>query len=152
MNYELYTDGACQPNPGFGGWAFILKCGENKTIQYGHEKESTNNRMEMLAVIRGIEEFIRITNTQSSKLCLYSDSKYLIDGIVSWRKAWVKNGWAKKNGDEILNKDLWMRIDSLVDSIQLECIHIRGHSGHIYNEEVDRLAVGAIEKGKNQNA
>lgn len=142
MKWELYTDGACQPNPGFGGWAFILKNQIEAFEVSGFEPETTNNRMEMIAVIKGLEYFLELNN--SEELLLYSDSQYLINGITTWMHSWSQNNWKKKTGDKILNPDLWQILYNLVPKIKLECHHIKGHNNHFWNEKVDKCAVSAI--------
>ena len=154
--WHLYTDGACQPNPGSGGWAFILRhhistdaSAVGMTIEYRSMcQNTTNNRMEMQAVIEGLRYFLLNEWQEDSTLILYSDSLYLIDGIENWSEHWATNGWIKKNGDPVLNQDLWDEICLLRKHLNLRCIHVKGHSGDQFNERVDKLAFRAAEKAK----
>lgn len=147
MEYELYTDGACQPNPGTGGWAFILyQKGSNEQIkQSGAEKHTTNNRMELRAVMEGLKFFRDSIFSGSEHLHLYSDSQYLINGIQSWCDKWAANNWIKKDHKPVLNQDLWMEIREIKRSLPLTCTHIRGHVGIPANEECDKMANEAIK-------
>lgn len=148
MKYDLYSDGACQPNPGKGGWAFILM-GEDgsKFVEQGFQSKSTNNRMELLAVLNGIRCFKSVAKSDDF-VCVYSDSQYLVDGITQWSVKWAANNWIKKDGDPVLNDDIWRSIRGEFDGIgcKYSCQHIAGHSGHVYNEMVDKLAVEMVKK------
>lgn len=154
--WHLYTDGACQPNPGAGGWAFVLHHHTSsdpahvakQIVHRGMCSETTNNRMEMQAVIEGLRSYLLDVSTDDSVLVLFSDSLYLVDGIENWSNRWAKNGWVKKNGDPVLNQDLWNEIRVLRQNINLRCVHIKGHSGDELNEKVDKLATRAAEKAK----
>lgn len=144
--YELFTDGACQPNPGKGGWAFILvRDDKTETIGTGRESQSTNNRMEMTAVIEGIKKFA-VLSRDADSLVIYSDSSYLVNGITSWMSGWSKNGWCKSDGSPILNPDLWKILYELKLLIPMRCVQVKGHAGHEMNERVDKLACEAIGK------
>jgi len=142
----LFTDGACSGNPGPGGWAFILRhpaSGKEKQ-QSGAERKTTNNRMEMMAVIRGLELLKRPTHVE-----LITDSVYVGKGIVEWLPKWKKNGWRRREGKrwaEIKNEDLWRRLDALLARHRVEFTHVRGHAGHVENERCDTLAVAAYQK------
>ena len=142
MIYDLYTDGACQPNPGKGGWGFILCNDQTEVIRTGREKETTNNRMELTAVLEGMIYFFRHMNVQDV-LRINSDSKYLLDGIAIWSDGWSQRGWCKSNGKPVLNLDLWQKIYTLKNGLKLEYCYVKGHSGHSYNDRVDQLAVQA---------
>ena len=144
--FYLYTDGACRPNPGRGAWAFMLMRNGDRIIQQGYEPHATNNKMELWAVLQGLRCFSDHPDFKDDQLLLYSDSKYIVDGIEIWRKVWAKNNWCKKNGRSILNKGVWRDIHKLADSINLQCYHVKGHSGHKYNEQVDELASQMIKK------
>jgi ribonuclease HI len=130
--YKLFTDGSVYPNPGNGGWAFILRdtTSGNETRGKGAERGTTNNRMELTAVIEGIKSL-----PEGTRVRLYSDSQYVIYGITKWRKSWRKAKWAG-----VKNADLWQVLDGRLAVIKLEPIWIRGHDGHEENEECDRLA------------
>lgn len=149
MIYNVFTDGACSPNPGKGGWAFIAYPKEhpnNRIVRSGFESESTNNRMEMTAIIMGIKYILMVKNPDSeNSIELYSDSKYVLQGMQSWMHKWQRNGWKKKTKGELLNVDLWKEIYSIWNKIEIQCNYIKGHSGHLENEECDQLAVKEIE-------
>lgn len=152
MQYRLYTDGACQPNPGHGGWAFII-CLETDgvvaadSIQSGYEPQTTNNRMEIRAVIEGLKFFIQKFPKHYS-LLLLSDSKYLLQGMEVWMFDWIKRGWIKKDKKAVINTDLWKEVYNLVSKVQINYHYIKGHSGDSYNEECDKLAVKEIQLRK----
>lgn len=145
-NVELYTDGACSGNPGPGGWAFILRhpSSAKEIEQSGAEAETTNNRMELLAVIRGLEALkkpVRIT--------LYTDSVYVGKGLSQWMNAWKRNGWRRREGTqlkEVKNVDLWRRLDELLERHELVFRQVVGHSGHPENDRCDQLAVAAYQR------
>lgn len=148
LDYRLYTDGACQPNPGHGGWAFILIGDEVNVVRSGGEKDTTNNRMEMQAVINGLHYFIDNFWTGKETIEIVSDSKYLLNGISIWSDGWQKRGWTKSDGKPVLNPDLWQQLFSLKNRLKPKCTHIKGHAGHEYNEQVDELAVKAAKEAK----
>jgi ribonuclease HI len=143
---QLFADGACSGNPGPGGWAFILrhvKSHKEKEAS-GGERESTNNRMELTAVIRGLEALTRATAVE-----LVTDSTYVGKGLTEWMPKWKANGWRRReNGRwaEVKNEDLWRRLDELLAKHCLRFTHIRGHSGHVENERCDALAVAAYQE------
>ena len=134
---NIYTDGACSGNPGPGGYAAILKYrGEEKVIA-GGEQNTTNNRMEMTAAIQGLLQL-----TEPCHVTLYSDSRYLVDGITkNWAKSWRKNGWNKSDGKPALNTDLWEKLLDVLQTHTVDFVWIRGHEGHTENERCDKLAV-----------
>ncbi len=142
----LFTDGGCSGNPGPGGWAFILKHRKSeKTLeQSGAEPETTNNRMEMMAVICGLEALKRPTSVE-----LVSDSIYVGRGLSEWLSKWKANGWRRRTGRSfapIKNEDLWRRLDELIAKHPIRFTHVRGHAGHPENERCDTLAVAAYQK------
>ncbi len=142
----LYTDGACSGNPGPGGWAFVLRhpASGKEIEQAGGDGETTNNRMELLAVIRGLEALKRCTRVE-----LVSDSTYVGKGMLEWMPKWKANGWRRKEGKKfkpVKNEDLWRRLDELVAEHQIQFTHVRGHTGHPENERCDTLAVAAYQK------
>lgn len=143
---QLFADGACSGNPGPGGWAFILrhvKSGKEKEA-FGAERETTNNRMELTAVIRGLESLTRSTSIE-----LVTDSTYVGKGVSEWMPKWKANGWRRREGDRnvaIKNEDLWRRLDELVARHTIRFTHVRGHQGHVENERCDTLAVAAYQK------
>ena len=133
----LYTDGACSGNPGPGGWGAILLYNDYKKEMSGGERETTNNKMELTAAIEGLSAL-----KEPCIVKLYSDSKYLIDGITKgWARSWRAKGWKKSDGKPALNVDLWQKILDLDDYHQIEYIWVKGHAGNPYNERCDRLAV-----------
>lgn len=150
MKYQLFTDGACQPNPGKGGWAFICypkTHPKKRIVRSGYESESTNNRMEITAVLEGLQ-YISNSFKSLPEITLFSDSKYILQAIESWMQNWVKNGWRRKDNKPVLNCDLWKQIYTLAEKFSIQCVHVKGHSGHPENEECDQLAVAEIQKNK----
>lgn len=134
---KLYTDGACSGNPGKGGWGAILIYGEHKKELCGGEKETTNNKMELTAAIQGL-----MALTEPCQVTLYSDSKYLIDGMTKgWAKSWKDKGWRKSDGKPALNVDLWEKLLKLDQKHKIEYIWVKGHAGNEFNERCDTLAV-----------
>jgi ribonuclease HI len=136
----LYTDGACKGNPGPGGWAFVLRHpATGKEIErFGNEADTTNNRMELLAVIEGLK-----TLKKPSQVEVTSDSKYVLRGLEDWMPKWKQNGWRRKEGKQfkpVKNVDLWQELDKLTALHELTFRYIPGHSGHHYNERCDELA------------
>ena len=132
---EIYTDGACSGNPGPGGWGAILRYGDVEKELNGGEAETTNNRMEMMAVIKALEAL-----KKRSKVDLYTDSKYVQQGVNEWMAGWKAKGWPKK----IKNQDLWKQIDALVQQHDIYFHWIKGHDGHPENERADALARAGI--------
>lgn len=141
---DIYTDGACSGNPGAGGYgAIIVYRGVEKEIS-GGEAQTTNNRMELTAVIRALEAL-----KEPCEVTLTSDSKYVVDGIErGWAKSWRARGWRKSDGKPALNPDLWARLLELLDYHTVRFVWVHGHTGHPYNERCDRLAVSEYEKMK----
>jgi ribonuclease HI len=143
---QLFADGACSGNPGPGGWAYILrhvKTSKEKEAS-GGERETTNNRMELTAVIRGLESL-----TRSASVELVTDSTYVGKGLTEWMPKWKANGWRRKEGSrwaEVKNEDLWRRLDELLQLHRIRFTHVRGHAGHVENERCDTLAVAAYQK------
>ena len=138
----LYTDGACSGNPGPGGWGAILVYMQYKKEMSGGEKETTNNRMELMAAIEGLSAL-----KEPCKVKLVSDSKYLIDGLsLGWARSWKSKGWKKSDGKKALNIELWEKLLSLEDYHNIEYEWVKGHAGHPYNERCDELAVAEYSK------
>lgn len=139
---ELFTDGACSGNPGPGGYGAILRAmGVEKEIS-GGEKSTTNNRMELMAVICGLEALNR-----PCRVKIYSDSKYFADSVSKgWARSWQKNGWIKKDKSRAKNPDLWERLLSLLDKHEYEIVWLKGHAGHPENERCDEMAVSESQK------
>jgi len=140
----LFTDGACSGNPGPGGWAALLRYREQERELSGGEPATTNNRMEMLAVIHGLEALKRPMRVQ---IC--TDSQYVMKGITEWLAAWKRRGWKTADRQPVKNVDLWQRLESALSPHQIEWEWVRGHNGHPENERVDALARAAITRSKN---
>jgi len=138
---EIFTDGACKGNPGPGGWGALLrKSGTEKELS-GGEAETTNNRMEMTAAIRALQAL-----TRPCDVALYTDSKYMIDGITRWIHGWKKKSWKNAAKKPVANADLWQELDALNQLHNVEWHWVKGHSGHPENERVDRLASDAADE------
>ena len=141
MKYKIYTDGACSGNPGPGGWAaIILENNEVKDMIYGNEKNTTNNKMELLAPIKAIEKF-----KKKSEISIMTDSNYVKDGITIWIKKWEKNGWKTASRKPVKNKDLWKKLKNLSSKHSIKWIWVKGHAQNKYNNLADELAQGAIK-------
>jgi ribonuclease HI len=138
---EIFTDGACSGNPGRGGWGAILRYKGHEKELSGGEMETTNNRMEMLAAINALEGLKRPCHVK-----LYTDSRYLQQGVSEWLHKWKRNGWKSAGKKPVRNQDLWERIDSLLNNHKVEFVWLKGHAGHAENERADRLAREAIPK------
>lgn len=138
MNVIIYTDGGCVPNPGRGGWAALVHYPDRDIELSGAENNSTNNRMELTAAINALESLIGSPVVQ-----VFTDSEYVKKGITEWLPNWRIRGWKRKGG-ALANQDLWMRLDKLTQIFQIEWKWVRGHSGNVLNEKVDRLVRQAI--------
>jgi ribonuclease HI len=136
----IYSDGACQGNPGKGGFGAVLLYKNHEKKISGFEKETTNNRMELKAVIEALKEI-----KKSIPIIIYTDSKYVQDGISKWIFSWKKNGWKSANKKPIKNIDLWQELDFEAAKHQIEWKWVKGHSGDKYNEMADELARNAIK-------
>ena len=134
----IYTDGACSGNPGKGGWAAVIIEDENEKTISGSEMLTTNNRMELLAVINALKE------VSSVEIDIYTDSKYVKNGIESWINNWKMNGWMTAAKQPVKNKDLWLELDTLVTKKEIEWKWVKGHSNDHYNTIVDEAARKAI--------
>ncbi len=141
MSIKIYTDGACSGNPGPGGWGAILCWNAHEKELSGGEPDTTNNRMEMMAVIKGLEAL-----KKKSAVTIYTDSKYVKQGAEEWLEGWKARGWKSASKKPVKNQDLWEQIDSLLRVHLVSFIWVKGHSGHEMNERVDKLAVAAITK------
>jgi len=135
-----YTDGACSGNPGPGGWGVILQAKENSIVVkelelYGGEKETTNNRMELMAAISSLEGL-----EKSTKLIIITDSNYVKGGVTEWIKNWKKNNWKTANKKDVKNIDLWKRLDQARSKHEVIWKWVKGHAGHLENERADALA------------
>ena len=144
IRVEIFTDGACSGNPGPGGWGALLRCKNVEKELSGGEKETTNNRMELTAVINALSALKTECNVS-----LYTDSKYVMNGVNEWMPNWKKNGWKTSNKKtSVKNIDLWQRLDELCSRHEIRWIWVKGHAGHPENERVDELARHAIESLK----
>ena len=142
---QIFSDGACSGNPGPGGWGTILRFGEYEKELSGGEKNTTNNRMELTAVIRGLEAL-----KEPCEVDFYTDSKYIIDSVTKgWAVKWKNNGWIKPDKKPALNPDLWERVLELLEVHKVTFYWVKGHAGHPENERCDRLAVAASQAAKN---
>ena len=147
VEVRLFTDGGCSGNPGPGGWAYILEhmpTGQRKSDS-GGEPSTTNNRMELMGVIGGLESLKRACSVE-----LITDSQYVAKGLSEWLPKWKARGWRRgkgaKGGGEVKNLDLWQRLDQLITKHRVRCTHVFGHAGHPENEECDRMAVAAYQR------
>lgn len=138
---EMYTDGACRGNPGPGGWGVLLRYnGVEKTL-HGGEPSSTNNRMELTAVIKGLEAL-----TKPCDVLITTDSKYVLQGVTEWMVNWKKRGWRTASKKPVLNVELWKELDELVAKHSIQWSWVKGHSGHEENEIADQLANRGIDE------
>ena len=138
---EIFTDGACSGNPGPGGWGALLRFNGHEKELSGGEADTTNNRMEMMAVIEALGAL-----KKPSTVHLHTDSKYVMDGVNQWLEGWKARGWKTAAKKPVKNQDLWERIDSAISTHTVTFFWVKGHSGHPDNERVDKLAVDAICK------
>ncbi len=138
---EIFTDGACLGNPGPGGWAALLRYGTQESELAGGASHTTNNRMELMAVISGLEALTRPCSVR-----LVTDSRYVMDGIRSWLPVWKRNGWRTAAKKPVKNIDLWQRLDTAAARHEIEWLWVRGHAGHTENERVDALARQQAER------
>ena len=132
---EIYTDGACKGNPGVGGWGAWLRNGGNETELFGGERHTTNNRMELLAVIEALSTLSPPANAR-----LHTDSQYVQKGISEWIHSWKRRGWRTSDGKPVKNVDLWQRLDAVSGQHKIEWVWVRGHAGDPGNERADQLA------------
>src|SRR5215469_5702109 len=139
----IYTDGACKGNPGPGGWGALLQYNGHERELSGGEAQTTNNRMELTAVIRALASLRR-----RCPVAIYTDSQYVRNGIQTWIHTWKRNGWKTADKKPVKNADLWQELDSLARQHKLEWIWVKGHAGHPENERADALANRGIEELK----
>ena len=132
---EIYTDGACKGNPGKGGWGVVLIYGQHQKTMFGGEPSTTNNIMELTAVIKGLEAL-----KEKCHVRCYSDSQYVVNGMTTWIHNWKKKGWKGSTGKPVLNELLWKQLDELCQFHNVEFIKVKGHSGHPLNDLADELA------------
>ena len=137
---EVFTDGACRGNPGPGGWAALIRQDGAERVYAGAEAQTTNNQMELMAAIQGLEQL-----DPQSIVSLTTDSQYVRQGITQWIHGWKRNGWQTSQRKPVKNRELWQRLDSVVAALQAEWHWVKGHSGHRENELVDEAANAAID-------
>lgn len=137
---EIFTDGACKGNPGPGGWGALLRMGRHEKELSGNEPDTTNNRMEMTAVIRALKALI-----EPCEVIIHSDSRYVIDGMTKWIDGWQKRGWINASKKPVRNADLWHDLIEVAAPHRITWQWVKGHNGHPENERVDRLASDAAE-------
>ena len=137
----LYTDGGCRGNPGIGGWGCILEYQGKVKTSSGYDQQTTNNRMELQAVIAGLEQL-----KEPCRVQLYSDSKYVCQGLENWLTGWIKKNWLTAAKKPVKNVDLWQQLHQLSQQHQLTCHWVKGHSGHPFNEQADQLANEAMDQ------
>ena len=137
---EIYTDGSCLENPGNGGWAAIINNDGNIEKISGNEKNTTNNRMELLATINALKQI-----ESNKQIKIYTDSQYVKLGITEWINKWIKNNWQTSKKEDVKNKDLWLKLYNLNNSLNIQWNWIKAHSGNTLNEEVDLLAKKAAQ-------
>ena len=143
---EIFTDGACSGNPGIGGWGALLRYKDIEKELSGGELETTNNRMELTAVIEALKALKTVCN-----ITLYTDSKYVMCGITEWLENWKKNSWKTANKkNDVKNVDLWQKLDELIKKHEIRWVWVKGHNGHAENERVDTLARNEVAKLKNK--
>ncbi|MCL2705914.1 MAG: ribonuclease HI [Spirochaetaceae bacterium] len=139
---DIYTDGGCSGNPGPGGWGFVIVYSEKIYKSSGSEKDTTNNKMELTAVIKALESYKNSLENKASKnqkVRIFTDSIYVKNGITTWIITWLKNGWKTADKKDVKNKELWMILKNLSDRINPEWEWVKGHSGDRWNEECDAL-------------
>ncbi|WP_271273954.1 ribonuclease HI [Aliamphritea hakodatensis] len=140
---QIYTDGACKGNPGIGGWGAVLRYGDNEKQLCGGERNTTNNRMELMAAIAALEAL-----KQPCEVILTTDSQYVRKGITEWLKGWKRNGWKTAAKQPVKNADLWQRLDALNARYTIDWRWVKGHSGHPGNELADQLANKGVEQAR----
>ena len=137
---EIYTDGSCSGNPGPGGWAAIVLMNDDKYIISGFEKQTTNNRMEILASINSLKKI-----KEDYRIKLYTDSNYLKNGITVWIKTWKKTNWLNSQKKPVANQDLWVLLDNINEQLHIEWNWVKGHETNLYNNLADKYAVEAMK-------
>ena len=139
MKLAVYTDGGCLGNPGPGAWAYLVLHSGGKEERSGYESSTTNNRMELTAVIRALEEIESTDDWGDAAIELNTDSQYVHRGITEWIAGWMRNGWITSGKKPVKNRDLWQNLKSISDGLQIKWNWVRGHHGHEYNERCDEM-------------
>lgn len=151
MKVRIFTDGACSGNPGTGGWAALIAFNDKQKMISGNEEITTNNRMELLAVVRSLMKIINVYRNEVEELVIISDSAYVVNAInKNWMRSWKEKGWKTSSDKDIKNVDLWRRLNSLLEildvlEIQVSFEKVKGHSGNYFNELVDKEARNQIK-------
>ena len=146
MEIHAYSDGGCSGNPGPGGWAYVLVIEGKKKTMAGGELDTTNNRMELTAVINGLKDIFSFEGWRSANIVFHTDSQYVQRGITEWIKTWEKNGWLTKAKKPVKNQDLWRELKALNEELSVDWRWVRGHSGDNLNELCDRMVRGEIKR------
>ena len=141
MDVEIFTDGACRGNPGPGGWGALLRAGRHVKELWGGAHSTTNNRMELTAVIEAL-----VVLKRRVRVTVHTDSTYVKQGITAWIHSWKRNGWKTKSREPVKNADLWMRLDELAQAHEVTWRWVKGHAGHEGNERADALANRGIDE------
>jgi ribonuclease HI len=141
MDVDIFTDGACRGNPGPGGWGAVLRSGKHERDLWGGASETTNNRMELTAVIEALRALKRPVRVR-----VHTDSTYVQKGISEWIHSWKKNGWRTKSKEPVKNADLWQVLDELVRQHEITWLWVKGHAGHVDNERADALANRGVDE------
>lgn len=144
---DLFTDGACSGNPGPGGWGALLRYGAHEKELGGGEENTTNNRMEMMAVIMGLSAL-----SSECHVTLHTDSKYVMEGVTKYMTNWKRNGWRTADKKEVKNRDLWEQIDALLQTHNVRWVWVKGHAGHVENERADAIARAHIPRKSDTEA
>lgn len=150
MKIEVYTDGACSGNPGPGGYGIVIRSNNSDVKMWGSEEKTTNNRMELKAVVEGLRHALLVSSDEKKVISIFSDSAYIVHAInQGWVLFWKSNDWKKKDGNEVKNKDLWERLIYLIDKSKsrgiVYFVKVKGHNGNPFNELADSLAKMAIK-------
>lgn len=138
---EIFSDGACRGNPGAGGWGVLIRYGKLEKKLCGGEASTTNNRMELKAVIEGLSAL-----NKSCQVKITTDSKYVLSGATEWMVNWKRRNWKTAGKKQVLNKDLWVKLDDLIQKHDVDWVWVKGHSGHAENEIADELANQGIDE------
>jgi ribonuclease HI len=141
---SIWTDGACSGNPGPGGWGVLLRFGAHEKELFGGYPDTTNNRMEMMAVIEGLKALKQVCNVH-----IFTDSTYVLKGMTEWIHGWRKRGWKTAAGKPVKNADLWLELEAAIGEHTVEWTWVKGHAGHVENERADELARRGVEVVRN---